>query len=88
MFCTLSVLRNSPLHWAWIAAPMADHALLATVGLEYCVEGPGIICQPCGFAISQLRAYFYNIIAAAYRSVAMLRPLAMCMWQTIKTRLP
>jgi hypothetical protein len=52
MFCTLSVLRNSPLNWAWIAAPMAHHALLATVGLEYCVEGPGIICRPCGFVVA------------------------------------
>lgn len=35
VFCSLSVLYNShyPSNWAWIAAPMADHALLATIGL-------------------------------------------------------
>ena len=31
---------------------MADHALLATVGLEYCVEATGIICRPCGLVVA------------------------------------
>src|SRR5437588_8486817 len=31
---------------------MADHALLATVGLVYCPDGPAITCRPCGFAIA------------------------------------
>lgn len=31
---------------------MADHALLATVGLVYCPKGPAIICRSCGFAIA------------------------------------
>jgi hypothetical protein len=31
---------------------MADHALLATVGLVFCPEGPAIICRPCEFAIA------------------------------------